>query len=472
MKRLLSFVLSAMLVFSHAAVFAKDLAKEWAVPHFQYLEEFGVKIEESENGGFADDIKRLQFAEIMNSAYEAYLGESVDISDAAPFYDTISPDAAALYVLGIVTGDENQNFNPDNEITRQEAAKMLYGFCFVLKEERLEKDDKVVESFSDRNEIAPWAKNAVGALAKMEIMRGKDDNKFCPRDNLTIEEAVTLISRVMQLERETEAEKDEVIEEEKESSEPTLEPPEKGEIAEEKKTETIFFNELPDSEEYYVEVVEHRNTIHGDEMGAKAPVRYTVKEKKFTFETKPVRRYEITVRAGEATKEFEIKSTQVRPWAENLAEIEAFGLPTTKEEADALMEEVTVDVWHLKGEEKIAAKATFTVHKAIAEKVRCIFAEIFEGEEKFPINSIGGYAWRDGKSEHNYGTALDINPNENYCIYKDGTVVGNLYEPYDNPYSITPFGEVVEIFEKYGFNWGADTWSGNRDYMHFSYCGT
>ncbi|MBE7028077.1 MAG: hypothetical protein E7407_03475 [Ruminococcaceae bacterium] len=462
MKKMLSFILAGILILSHTAAFAKDSVSQWAAPHFQYLKDYGIEIEKGENDGFCESIKRLQFAQIMNSAYEAYTNEKVDIGDAAPFYDTISADAAALYVLGIVTGDENENFNPKAYITRQEAAKMLYNFCFVLKEERLEKDNETLEDFKDYDEVASWAKNAVGALAKVGIMCGKDDNKFCPKDNLTIEESVTLISRTMQFESEQETEEDGGLDEEEEGNG----------AEQEVKTETIFWEELPDSEEYYVEIIEYRNTIHGEEMGAKDPAVYVVDEKQFTLNLKPVRRYEITVTAGTKTKEFEIKTSQIRPWAENLAEIEAFGLPMTKEEADLLMEEVTVDVWKLEGEKKVASKATFSVHKAIAEKVKCIFKEIFEGDEKFPVNSIGGYAWRGGKSEHNFGTAIDINPNENYCVYKNGQVVGSFYKPYENEYSIPPFSEVVEIFEKYGFNWGADTWSGNRDYMHFSYCGT
>ena len=51
-------------------------------------------------------------------------------------------------------------------------------------------------------------------------------------------------------------------------------------------------------------------------------------------------------------------------------------------------------------------------------------------------------------------------------IYSTGNSVGSLYKPYENPYSVTK--EVVNIFRKYNFGWGASF----NDYMHFSYFGT
>ena len=88
------------------------------------------------------------------------------------------------------------------------------------------------------------------------------------------------------------------------------------------------------------------------------------------------------------------------------------------------------------------------------------------------IKDIGGYNFRGGTTEHNGGTAIDINSNENYCIYSNGTVVGSHWLPYEDPYSITPYGSVVRAFEKYGFTWGGDAWNSTKDYMHFSYLGT
>jgi len=468
MKRVITVFILLFTMTLSTLTFAESNISEWAEPHFEFLERYGISIDEGKNGTYKETIKRLQFAEVMYSAYKEYTGKEVDINGLtesyglSPFDDTRAEAPKALYVLGVISGDDNNNFNPKNNITRQEAAKMLYNFCLVMKEGAVFDDATDVKDYVDDEKIASWAKGAVRVLSGIGIMNGKEGNKFCPNDNLTIEEAVVLISRAMQ-DGEEQVYQPETIIGETNYGEPVLE---------EGKTETISFHDLPNAKEYEVKIIEYRNTIHSDEMGAKDPVIYIVNEKEFTFNTKPVRRYEITVTAGNKTKNFEIKTSQLRPWSENLAEIEAYGLPTTKEEADALMEEVTVDVWKISGGKKVASKATFTVHKAIAEKVRCIFKEIFEGEEKFPINSIGGYAWRGGKSEHNYGTALDINPNENYCIYTSGEIVGSFYKPYENPYSIKPYGEVVEIFEKYGFNWGADTWRGNRDYMHFSYCGT
>ncbi|MDR0406369.1 MAG: M15 family metallopeptidase, partial [Clostridiales bacterium] len=150
----------------------------------------------------------------------------------------------------------------------------------------------------------------------------------------------------------------------------------------------------------------------------------------------------------------------------------------SKETADAQMTTIRVNVWKLNsGGGKVASTASLTVHHRIADAVAAVFEEIFNGEEQFPIKDVGGYNWRapmsSGRlSEHNYGTAIDINTNENYCVYADGTTIGGFWSPYENPYSITPYGEVVRIFEKHGFTWGGDAWGNPYDYMHFSYFGT
>ena len=68
------------------------------------------------------------------------------------------------------------------------------------------------------------------------------------------------------------------------------------------------------------------------------------------------------------------------------------------------------------------------------------------------------------------GLAIDINPEENYQIRNDGTILcGRLYKPGKNPYSIPMDGEFAHIMNKYGFTQGI--FSSSRDYMHFSYFG-
>ena len=148
-------------------------------------------------------------------------------------------------------------------------------------------------------------------------------------------------------------------------------------------------------------------------------------------------------------------------------------------EAAALQDMVTISVkvWDLDGRgNKVTKQKSIVIHKNLALTVEQIFKEIYEGKERFPIKAVGGFSWRGNGSlsEHNQGTALDINPNENYMIEGNGTISsGSLWQPGINPYSIPANGEVVKIFQKYGFGWGGNGWSsGRRDYMHFSYFGT
>ncbi len=145
---------------------------------------------------------------------------------------------------------------------------------------------------------------------------------------------------------------------------------------------------------------------------------------------------------------------------------------TSSEEASKHMVSVTVNVWNYNTDGvKVSTTRSVTVHKNIAETVKLIFEEIYNGPEKFPIYSIGGYAWRGGTSEHNWGVAVDINANENMMI-KDGVILaGSLWKPGVNKYSIPPDGDVVAAFAKYGFAWGGNAWKSSNDYMHFSFFG-
>ncbi|MBO5408100.1 MAG: M15 family metallopeptidase [Clostridia bacterium] len=234
---------------------------------------------------------------------------------------------------------------------------------------------------------------------------------------------------------------------------------------------TIQWGKLAPGTEYVLTIVEQRNSRHEGDIPPNDPKVYRyVDQYAHTLYLYPKRTYQISLTAYGVTLEGSIYVPSM--YTEAMAATQD-NLPQTKEEADAMMVKVTVPIWKMKSNgSKYSSSVTLTVHPQIAEPIRLVFEEIYNGTEKFPIKDIGAYSWRGGRTEHNWGTAIDINSNENYCIYGNGTVVGSCWAPYENPYSITPYGEVINAFEKYGFTWGGDAWSSTKDYMHFSYLGT
>jgi len=137
---------------------------------------------------------------------------------------------------------------------------------------------------------------------------------------------------------------------------------------------------------------------------------------------------------------------------------------------------VSVKVWDFKdgvGSEKVTKTRKFYIHKNLEATIRRCFQEIYECEEQYPINSIISYWSNGGNSEHNPGTAIDLNYLSNPYVAPDGRVItGEKFDPENDPYSIPVGGEVEQIFEKYGFTRGIYWKSGYKDYMHFSFFGT
>ncbi len=148
----------------------------------------------------------------------------------------------------------------------------------------------------------------------------------------------------------------------------------------------------------------------------------------------------------------------------------------TESEASKNMVTITVKVWKYDKNGKLySSKSSLTINKNLQDDVKAIFNEIYEHDEKFPIKSVGGYNFRkmaasSSLSHHSYGTAIDINPDENYMIKNDKIIAGTLYEPGKNKYSMAADGSVVKAFKKHGWIWGGD-WKSSKDYMHFSFLG-
>lgn len=95
---------------------------------------------------------------------------------------------------GIVNGVDKNSFSPDNSVTREQAAVILYRYseCMGIELSVTQEGDV----FSDADAISSWAIDAVNAIYQAEMMEGKSANCFDPKGILTKPEAATVLNRL------------------------------------------------------------------------------------------------------------------------------------------------------------------------------------------------------------------------------------------------------------------------------------
>ena len=99
-------------------------------------------------------------------------------------------EAKALYDLGLFKGTSATEYKPalDARLERQEGAVLVLRL-FNLEEEANKMDEKeakalLTEKFKDADEIGAWAVKAIAYAVKNEIINGRPDGKFAPKDPL------------------------------------------------------------------------------------------------------------------------------------------------------------------------------------------------------------------------------------------------------------------------------------------------
>lgn len=136
-------------------------------------------------------VTRAEFIKMLVATYN-FAAE--DYSDYK-FNDIVGGEWYAIYVkkaaaMGIVTGDENGNFNPNRTITRQDMAVTVY---------RASKFPDSTEElpFNDKSEISSYAQAAVGSLYEKGVVSGMGDKRFAPLENVTRAQAAQILYNVL-----------------------------------------------------------------------------------------------------------------------------------------------------------------------------------------------------------------------------------------------------------------------------------
>ena len=171
----------------------KDLADvEWAKEAVLYLSEKGI-INGKAQGVFApnDFITRAEFIKIFVGA----IGLEIKPGDKSSFVDVPANEWYAPYVAAaernkLITGNEDNLFMPDRNITRQDAAVILYrAFSPAAKNEPIQ--------FKDSTSISDYAAESVASLTAAEIINGMGNGNFEPLTGATRAQAAVMIYKLI-----------------------------------------------------------------------------------------------------------------------------------------------------------------------------------------------------------------------------------------------------------------------------------
>ncbi|MDR0670945.1 MAG: S-layer homology domain-containing protein, partial [Oscillospiraceae bacterium] len=112
-----------------------------------------------------------------------------DVSAGQYYTDAVIWAAEHKIVLGYASG----GFGPDDNITREQMAAILYRYEQYA--EKAPADTQESRAFADGGSIGDYAKEAVAKLVTQGIIAGKPNNRFDPRGSATRAEFAAVLHR-------------------------------------------------------------------------------------------------------------------------------------------------------------------------------------------------------------------------------------------------------------------------------------
>jgi len=167
---------------------------------YELQKNYNIKISRREFCGLALQL----FLKRQEKSFDEYIEENKVLFNDNFFSDTNNRYTLLAFKLGIVNGVGNNKFEPERNITRQEAAVMLDNLYNILNIKNF--DEKSCQQYIDNDKIASWAKDSVYRMSSFNvkntntsILNGVGNNKFNPLENYTRQESIATVLRMYEM---------------------------------------------------------------------------------------------------------------------------------------------------------------------------------------------------------------------------------------------------------------------------------
>ena len=186
-----SFTAKCTVTVSATAEAFSDISGNWAQDEIKEMVDLGLTSGYSD-GTFRpnDTITRAEFISMLVRVLEKT--QNVEVQSGSTFEDTNSHWAkdyiSTAVALGITNGYGNNEFGPNDKITREQIALMLSTAAGY-------DTNQPAVAFTDSGSIAAWAQAAVAYTASEGLFSGYADGSFGPEKNATRAEVSALLMR-------------------------------------------------------------------------------------------------------------------------------------------------------------------------------------------------------------------------------------------------------------------------------------
>ena len=173
----------------------KDISGHWAEKEIRELAQAGIINGRSETQYAPEEnVSRAEFAALIRRALkinpQLYKGGFSDVSEG----DWYANEIQAIADAGIMSGDTNGAFRPNDTITREEMAKVIVNAYKVMTGA-----DNIIGadvSFNDSQSISEWAQDYVKQAVSLNLMNGMGDGIFVPQGYATRAQSAVVIYRI------------------------------------------------------------------------------------------------------------------------------------------------------------------------------------------------------------------------------------------------------------------------------------
>ncbi len=135
-------------------------------------------------------VTRAEFICMVNTFFKFTERGEIKFTDVGKdswYYEEVEKAYKAGYIIGI----SETEFAPEKNITREEAATIVYRLL------NLQENKSSGNIFTDSYLVSDWAKGYVKAAAENKIIKGYEDNSFRPQKNIKRGEALLFLDRAL-----------------------------------------------------------------------------------------------------------------------------------------------------------------------------------------------------------------------------------------------------------------------------------